>query len=325
MTPDIERALGGLCPDWNLHDVEVDAFLWGGYSNKNYKVRHNKEPFVLRLPASTSTSDFATEYAMLRVLAQVFSEPGNDPPSQNLAHSNLAELVAAEPAHGWLLSRWVDAPVLASINGVTGAQLGGYLATLHAQLEQASRLFGKLIAAPPATRLVTSIVADFQRVVDHRDCLEKLRGHLQTLTASADVSRLCHIDLNPWNVLCDQTPSPAVWTTLDWETLASAPALFDLVALSDGYAYNQGYSAADTHALAEKTLQSYCSASGQKPNLVALGEMRKLFWWREYAWAAARLTSADLSAAVLADVRNQRRDYAVLLAPEAAALGLPLP
>jgi len=282
---------------------------------------------VLRLPAPTSTTDFAAEYAILRELARVFGASASRRTPHNTTRSGLAELVAAQPQHGWLLTRWIDAPVLASAAGVSGKQLGRYLAMLHSQLQQATASLGELLPASITSHLVNSIVADLEAAeleVAQSEGSNRLRAHLDALSPREGVNQLCHIDLNPWNILYDQTSHPAVWTTLDWETLTIAPALFDLVALSDGYAYNQGYSTADTHKLAEQTFQSYCAVSDFEPNLAELSPLRELFWWREYAWAAARLTTGELGPAVLEDVQHQRRYYAALLAPKAVLLGLSL-
>jgi len=198
---------------------------------------------------------------------------------------------------------------------------------LHSQLQQATASLGELLPASITSHLVNSIVADLEAAeleVAQSEGSNRLRAHLDALSPREGVNQLCHIDLNPWNILYAQTSHPAVWTTLDWETLTIAPALFDLVALSDGYAYNQGFSASDTHELALRTLHTYCAANRCEPNLADLQQMRELFWWREYAWAAARLTKENLNAAVVPDVQNQRRDYAALLAPKAAALGISL-
>lgn len=324
-TTEITQALTVLCPDWTLSQARVERFLAGGYSNRNYRIRYAEQRFVLRLPGANTTTDFAAEQVLLDNLATLFERsaaerfttpsPAVPPPAIPPPAMALAETVAASIQHGWLLTRWVEQPVLAQANGVTAEQLASYLAALHQRLQ-------KLPSDQSSpTTLVESIVDDLSLLYVDPSSQQRLREQLLVLLQAASPSEICHIDLNPWNLLFDGDNG---WITLDWETRNLAPPLFDLVTLCDGYALNHGYSLERTNQLALHCLEIYNQRMQTSYSGVELETMRTLFRWREYAWAAARLVQGTLRSAVQDDVLTQRRTYAELLAPDAAALGIAL-
>lgn len=318
----IEQALTALCPEWDLQQLQIDEFLTGGYSNKNYRLSYGADTLVLRLPGGSTGRDFPAEMTMLGILERAFSQP---PELQLPVHSELAEIVAVNPTQGWLLSRWVDAPVLATVPEISGAQLGQYLATLHIQLQQTARFVDDDLGT--TSNLIPSILQNLALVFPQPELQQKLQHHLAELTARTVLNataQLSHIDLNPWNVLFDPNVAPARWVTLDWETLGFAPSLFDLVVLSDGYAYNHEYSPERTQTLLEQVLATYNRTLGIRTGLSELEPTRELFRWREFAWAAARLNQGELSDSVFVEVQKQRHDYAALLAPQARALKVSL-
>lgn len=318
---ELRQALRALCPDWDVSRVQVEHFLVGGYSNRNYRICYADQRFVLRLPGSESTTDFMAELALLDALQSTFSANSSSSPQMQLA-----ETMAARPVNGWLLTRWVEQPVLAGIADVSAEQLGAYLAALHLRLQD-------LPAVPPrrsATHsteanatggLIDSIMADMTLVITEPAIAPRLRQYLAQIAAAVSSAQPCHVDLNPWNLLFDGAQS---WVTLDWETLDQAPPLFDLVVLCDGYALNQGYDAEQTLQLALRCLGIYNSLMHAEYSLAELNSLRTLFRWREYAWAAARLQEGALRDAVVADVLAQRRAYAALLREEAKRLQIEL-
>lgn len=319
-TAEITQALTELCPDWTLSEARVERFLAGGYSNRNYRIRYAEQRFVLRLPGLNTTTDFAAERVLLHHLATLFEGPAAERsastvPEMALPQMALAETVAASVQHGWLLTRWVEQPVLAQATGVTGEQLAGYLAALHQRLQQLPRDPDSL------GTLIESIIDDLSLLYVDSSTQQRLREYLELLLQAASPCEICHVDLNPWNLLFDGNNS---WVTLDWETRNLAPPLFDLVALCDGYGLNHGYSIEHTNKLALQCLVGYNQHMQTSYSAVELDTLRTLFRWREYAWAASRLVQGTLRSAVQDDVLAQRRTYAERLAPEAAALGIAL-
>lgn len=319
---DIRQALAALRPTWKLPDLSVTTFLSGGYGNRNYRISYDRADYVVRLPGTGTTTNFRQEQVALFELQSVFGALPATHPTQPQAQ--LAEVIAAVPQEGWLLTRWVDAPVLASLADVNGAQLGAYLAALHAGLQRAARTSGALSNAAPAAALVNAIVGDLAAVLPQTRTQDRIHQYLSQLVQNSSTARLSHIDLNPWNLLVSTMQKQPQWVTLDWETLGFAPPLFDLAVLSDGYAYNRNYTQPELRALSERALIAYNACTGMCHSSAELLGMRTLFRFREYAWAAARLAQGTLRSSVIDDVRQQRRDYAQLLHPQAAMLGIEL-
>jgi thiamine kinase-like enzyme len=164
-------------------------------------------------------------------------------------------------------------------------------------------------------------MADLSLVYSEPSLQHVLREHLALLVKGTSTERVCHIDLNPWNLLLDGNNA---WVTLDWETVARAPPLFDLVGLCDGYSLTRNFSQAHSTNLSQSCLATYNELMKTSYPPTELAAARTLFHWREYAWAAARLAQGRLRSTVLDDVLQQRRVYAKKLNEQAAALGVQL-
>jgi len=295
----ITQALASLCPHWHEDAYQIEKYLNGGYQNRNYLLRHQNEHFVLRLMATGSTTQAALtlEVARLTLLADADGVL-------------VPEVVAVRPQSGLLLTRFCDWPLLAATPGVSAESLGEYLAGLHQQLS--------LFAAADAVRTATG---DDLRVAHGES---GARALLKQLPVSRRSLAPCHLDLNPWNLLrarCsgahDVTPR---WLTLDWESLALADPMFDLVTLCDGYLREQGLldrapefseSALQHYQHQQEALQAESRRDQRSKRWGAedLTQARRWFRIREYAWAARQLALGNDRPEIIA----QRDDYAALL------------
>lgn len=305
----VQDALSKLCPDWQQEEASVEHFLSGGYRNQNYRVRYQDDHYVLRLAerASGNGLSFKREHQRLKSLAQIF------PARLSNLSVTVAPVVAAAPQHGLLLTRWCKEPLLADTQGVTAESLGEYLALLHKSLAQ---LPSEVIASaedshadgPNAFSPLGHIVKDLISAGASEQHARTLLCDLQTPSHPQTV---CHLDLNPWNLLVQESS----WVTLDWETLCLADPAFDLAALCDGYLRSQaleedqqdfGNCALHAYNRACETWQAHEFTPYTQANLQSA---RQLFQWREYAWAAAQLSQGNNRAEIV----EQRDDYSLLL------------
>ena len=102
--PDRRRlaaVLATLVPDWQPNHVHIGAHLPGGYSHGNFRLRYAGGDYVLRMPAAgAQAEDLAFEAHWLRGLPAGLG----------------VDIVAFDPATGALISRWLDAPLLAEFD-----------------------------------------------------------------------------------------------------------------------------------------------------------------------------------------------------------------
>ena len=290
---DIESAMALLCPDWELPAIGVEAYLSGGYRNRNYRLSYGDERFVLRIAQLPSAMDFSLERVRLDALAAVF------PQTTSALELNFASVIAAHTPRGLLLTRWIDAPLLSDTAGVSAETLGAYLALLHQSLHDL-----------PAN--CTGPIGGQNDLLTHirRDLVVACGSQAQADELLADLPDLphpmveCHLDLNPWNLLTDGKS----WVTLDWETLGRADPLFDLVALCDGYLRAQDLGQCKER-FAHSALDTYARITQQRFGNQALAHARIVYQWREYAWAAAQVVQGNTRDEIVA----QREHFAGLL------------
>lgn len=272
----IEAACKLLCPSWRAADIEVEQYLEGGYRNRNYRLRYNEERYVLRIATGGSEADFTREQELHRALADVFPQT-----SAGLT-LDVPPVIAACPSDGLLLSRWVSLPLLAVSPGVVAEKLGTYLARLHAML---ARLPSGIVSKGG---LRTHIGSDLVLASGSEDSAARWISALPEPKHSPVV---CHLDLNPWNLLV----ADYQWVTLDWETVALADPLFDLVTLCDGYLREHDM-LADRSAFSRAALRAYnlsCDNAPGSYTSAALSDARTWYQWREYAWACAQIKSGN--------------------------------
>ena len=307
---DIESAMALLCPQWRWSDVAIEGYLSGGYRNRNYRLIYSGERFVLRIAELPSAMNFALERDRLMALAEVL------PRSKHSLELNYAPLVAAHTGRGLLLTRWIDAPLLAETAGVSAETLGTYLVLLHQSLSDlpASQIETSADGSPDSKRHNSTIDEPAQPgaldVHIRKDlalaCGSASRADelLQNLPVSAHENVLCHLDLNPWNLLTDGKK----WVTLDWETLSAADPLFDLVALCDGYVRARDLNHRK-ESFTSSALKTYSRIAQRSFADDALAEARVVYQWREYAWAASQIVQGNSRDEIVA----QREHFGRLL------------
>lgn len=276
----IETALLALCPSWPATEIYVEDYLSGGYRNRNYKIRYKDDRYVLRIAATQ-----ITEQTVLSELATVF------PATQSGLTLDVPAIVASSTAEGLLLSRWCDAPLLAESHGVTAEKLGVYLAQLHGCL---ARLPANVVSSGNLQSHIRSDLTAAEGSVKAAD------RWLNTLPKPNHSNVTCHLDLNPWNLLVANNH----WVTLDWETLARADPLFDLVTLCDGYLreHNLYNDRINFSCMALEAYKGACKgACNNAPDYPqqALDEARTWYQWREYSWAAAQLAAGNNRAEIV--------------------------
>lgn len=264
--PDTEQVLqeiAALMPDWPLAAIESIAHLGGGFSNHNFRFRCDKAVYVIRVPGRTRPYvDRQAEFELLRS-GHLCSDPALEAPS----------LIAADPATGAMITRWVDGQLLTE--APTGEEdLIDYLKRLHATLPPTSRTYDplelsrQLLAGARGPRWLTRLLAS-------------LTWQPQKLVAT-------HNDLNPWNVIRTAT---GTWLTLDWEWFGNNDPLFDLVTLQQGL----GLPAQRLHPMAERLLDIRVTEA-------RIERCLRLFWLREYAWAHAELAAGQDQEAIRAQL-----------------------
>jgi Ser/Thr protein kinase RdoA (MazF antagonist) len=240
-----------LRPDWRPERLSGFLYLEGGYSNHNFRFDHDGARYVLRAPQR------ARPFVDRHLEAELYAQ----------APVPMPEVVAFDPASGYLISRWVAGPLLADLT-VGAGELVGYLRDLHARLPAMTRRYD------PVAQARTHLA-----MADPPAWLKRLAAELNWHPAH---QQPCHNDLNPWNVIRGADG----WVTLDWEWTGMNDPLFDLVTLHQGAGTHQG-SAPD--ALADWA-EAYL---GQPVDDERLRLCLTGFWLREAAWAMAEIAAGN--------------------------------
>lgn len=174
------------------------------------------------------------------------------------------EILGFDPASGRMVSRWVAGHLLADLSPAP-AEVLDYLRRLHAGLPDAPRAYDPLAQAREHLKLAAAP--------------PWLLGLADGLRWPVAATVSCHNDLNPWNVIREPAGS---WVTLDWEWFGRNDPLFDLVTLHQSL------------ALPENLLPELAAALlGAPADQARLQECLRVFWLREYAWAAAELAGGE--------------------------------
>lgn len=302
-----KRLVSTLCPHWDIMHVDFDSPFEGGYRNRNYRFDYADQGYVLRVPGHAGEIDRAVEAQVLQTLSDGFApkNPGNTLQSR---YCVTAEVIAFDLDTGAMISRFCPWPLLVHTPTIDGQQLGTYLATLHNTLGGLSAPLRQAIAGQPSCQDL--IAADLKRALAPARVIEQLGG----LTDSAPLTQLSHQDLNPWNLLLEPGSNGA-WMTLDWETLGLNLELFDLVSLVEGYALAGECNGTMLTQLRTSSRDAYCNARATQSSATAnlstahYEQALCLFYWREYAWAAAQVARGNR----LAEIQTQRTHYSRLL------------
>jgi len=244
---ELNAVLHTLVPAWPVSDVSVIEALPGGYSHLNLRLRYQRQDYVLRLPASDPDAEAAFfEMNWLLGLPEGLGTP----------------IVAFNQTDGAMLSRWIEAPLLAE-SPSRSDQLVRYLVTLHRRLPATTRVFG-----------LPQRVDAWLRASAQPPAVTRAR---KRLSADDPLLQTCHNDLNPWNILCE----PDGWRTLDWEWVGLNDPLFDLV----GLALGAGCKLEAVSEMARAYFDGMAVATDDPILRNRLDRAVSGFWLREYAWA----------------------------------------
>ena len=293
-----------LCPRWQPRQARFEQSLEGGYRNRNYRFAYHRQDYVLRVPGADTGIDREAEQKILVIVNDAFA-PNQTPHAETY---RVPELVAFDANNGTMISRFCPWPLLAERPGVSGNDLGYYLAGLHRRLERLSPRLRPHIQHSP--RCETTIVADLRRA----GATAAICAQVTELTLGQR-TQLSHQDLNPWNLLVDNSV-PLNWMTLDWETLGPNVPLFDLVSLLEGYGLAFDYGRPALDELRSDGLRAYNGARQSAFNRSDYRQAQTLFCWREYAWAAAQLKDGNRRE----EITEQYSHYAALLVQQGFAV-----
>jgi aminoglycoside phosphotransferase (APT) family kinase protein len=252
MSDSVTQLIDRVCrlkPDWDPAFLSTFLFLEGGYSNHNYRFDYHGQRYVLRVPRTVRSA--ADRELERRIYA------GGRP-------SSMPEVVAFDETTGHLISRWVPGRLLADL-GVTGDELADYLRDLHAQMPIVERIYDP--------------VAEARRHLEQTSAPRWVEDLAVRLRWAPQAVKVCHNDLNPWNVIRHPTGE---WVTLDWEWAGRNDPLFDLVNLHQGADLDQSM----LPALAERYFERPVEPARLHDCLTA-------FWLRETAWAMAEVAAGN--------------------------------
>jgi aminoglycoside phosphotransferase (APT) family kinase protein len=255
LSASINTVLRTLLPAWSSAAVTVIETLPGGFSHRNLRLRHEGQDYVLRMPAAEPDA---------RANASEMDWLGRLPAGLG------APLVAFNPNDGAMLTRWIDAPLLADTASEPN-QLVRYLVRLHQHM--------------PLTTRDCNLPARIDRWLGSTTPPAAVTRARKRLVLDTSTLRSCHNDLNPYNILCE----PLAWRTLDWEWVGLNDPLFDLVSLALG-------AGRTLHELPQMG-RLYLTAMTDPvddPNLQRrLDQAVGAFWLREYAWAVAAIRGGN--------------------------------
>ena len=263
----IAALLRALVPAWAHQSPSRIEYLPGGYTNRNYRIDIAAGTYALRIVHHGSPDARERIY---------------------LASPAAPDVVAYDPRRGHLLTHWIEGRILDD-DRPQPAEAGAYAAHLHRQIPAGVRRYdvqaqvaallrqatARQATARQATALNTCVSTEYQRMHNTvAQIFERLDWRPTQL-------RGCHNDLNPWNVMREQSGS---FRTLDWETAGDNDPLFDVAGLCSGLDFG-----------AEQTAECAAAYSHEarlpRPTPQRLRQTMTAFRIREYAWAAAQLAA----------------------------------
>lgn len=248
-------------PGWDAGDVRIES-LFGGLTNRNFKVYRGSESFVLRLDAD-HTAAFGLDRKRERRIIDAAAGAGLAPAVE-----------FADEEAGIFLTRFVDGQVwtpgdLAAPDNITSAT--AMLREVHALPLAGSCFDGEAIAAAYLASIRSEMgpagVATFAE-----RCVTIIAE-----TPQSDDLRCCHNDVVAENLVGQPRPM-----LIDWEYACDNDPLFDLASL---IAYHEL-----SPDVSQAWLDAYLGANVLPENRERLEQQCRLFDALHWLWMAARYT-----------------------------------
>ena len=285
----IAALLRALVPAWAHQSPARIEYLPGGYTNRNYRIDIAAGTYALRIVHHGSPDARERIY---------------------LASPAAPDVVAYDPRRGHLLTHWIEGRILDD-DRLQPAEAGVYAARLHHQIPagvrrydvqaQVAALLHQATAhqatahqatARQATALNTCVSTEYQRMHNTVAQIFKRLDWRPTQLCG------CHNDLNPWNVMREQSGG---FRTLDWETAGDNDPLFDVAGLCLGLDFGAEQTAECAAAYSHEARLPRATPQRLRQTMTA-------FRIREYAWAAAQLAAGNDRGEIRAQAHSMYRD-----------------
>lgn len=266
----LRKHLSDYCSPWCKHSVSLVRPLPGGLTNRSYLLQSQGERYVLRINAKNHRQLDLDRRAEIEIL-QAVGEIGV-----------ATELVYADPAEGFLVTKFVDGdPWQRHMSGTTDtiSQIADLLKTIH-QLDGGDRVMD---VRGKSAKYWQAINADGKRAEKLRAIEQKVQAFILWAENENRSPCLCHNDLLAENIIvADDNRLVAI----DWEYAAMGDPYFDLAVVVEGHEL--------TPFFERQLLSDYLGCEPSAAEMRRLQYCRIEYAYLELLWYAVQSSSSPI-------------------------------